>query len=57
MRTMNSLASPLLAVLLVTGVIERVNCQSVDPTKALATLQEKVLSKVPMVRNHRLLAL
>jgi ribose transport system substrate-binding protein len=47
MRTINSLASPILAVLLVTGVIERVNCQTVDPTTALAALQDKVLSKGP----------
>lgn len=45
--TMNSLASPVLALLLVTGVIERVNCQTVDPTSALAALQGRVLSKGP----------
>ena len=45
--TMHSLASPVLALLLVTGVIERVNCQTVDPTSALAALQGRVLSRGP----------
>src|SRR2546421_12236801 len=44
---MNRLVSPILALVMVTGTLERVNGQAVDPTKALAALQEKVLSKGP----------
>jgi ABC-type sugar transport system, periplasmic component len=47
MRTMNFLVSPILAFLLITGAVERINSQAVDPTTALATLQETVLSKGP----------
>jgi ribose transport system substrate-binding protein len=47
MRTMNFLASPILAILLITGAIERINSQVVDPTQALANLQEEVLSQGP----------
>ena len=32
---------------MVTGIVGRVNSQAVDPTKALAALQEKILSKGP----------
>jgi ribose transport system substrate-binding protein len=44
---MNFLASPILAILLITGAIERINSQVVDPTQALANLQEEVLSQGP----------
>jgi ribose transport system substrate-binding protein len=47
MRTMNFLVSPILAILLITGAIERINSQVVDPTQALANLQEEVLSQGP----------
>jgi ribose transport system substrate-binding protein len=47
MRAINHLASPILAFALFTGAVERVHSQAVDPAKALAALQEKVLSKGP----------
>ena len=47
MRTMHSLASSLLALALVSGTQKHVYSQTVDPSKALAALQEKVLSKGP----------
>ena len=47
MRTMNCLASPILALVMVTAIVERVNSQAVDLTKALAALQEKILSRGP----------
>jgi ribose transport system substrate-binding protein len=47
MRTMNCLASAILALVMVTAIVERVNSQAVDLTKALAALQEKILSKGP----------
>src|SRR5437763_14554857 len=47
MRTINHLASPILAFVLVTGLVEGTDTQTVDPAKAVAALQEKVLSKGP----------
>jgi ribose transport system substrate-binding protein len=47
MRMMNFLASPILALLLITGTVERINSQAVDPTELLAALQQRVLSKGP----------
>ena len=44
---MNCLASAIFALVMVTAIVERVNSQAVDPTKALAALQEKILSKGP----------
>jgi len=45
MRRINRLASPILACVLVTSVVEAVNSQAVDPAKELAALQKKILSK------------
>jgi ribose transport system substrate-binding protein len=47
MKTINSLASPILAFVLVTGAVARVDGQAVDPAQALAGVQEKILSKGP----------
>src|ERR1700757_428909 len=47
MKTSNLLALPVLAFVLVTGVIARVCSQSVDPVQALAAIQGKFLSKGP----------
>jgi ribose transport system substrate-binding protein len=47
MKTVNHLTSPLLAVVLVASVVEGVHSQALDPEKALAALQGKVLSKGP----------
>src|ERR1700730_13622633 len=47
MRKMNSLASSILTLVIITGTIGRVNSQAVDPAKVLAALQEKILSKGP----------
>src|SRR5260370_26403094 len=47
MRTINYLTSPILAFLLVIGLAGEVYSQTVDAAKALAALQEKVLSKGP----------
>jgi len=47
MRTINYLTSPLCAFVLVIGLAGKVHGQTVDPVKALAALQEKVLSKGP----------
>lgn len=47
MRTVNHLALPILAFVLITGVIERVNSQAVDLTQALAALHDRILSKGP----------
>jgi ribose transport system substrate-binding protein len=47
MRTINDITLPILAVVMVIGLIGDVNSQTVDPAKALAALQEKVLSKGP----------
>jgi ribose transport system substrate-binding protein len=47
MRTAGHLASLGLAFVLITGVVERVSSQSVDPAQALAALQDKILSKGP----------
>jgi ribose transport system substrate-binding protein len=44
---MNSLASSILTLVIITGMIDRVNSQAVDPAKVLAALQEKILSKGP----------
>jgi ribose transport system substrate-binding protein len=47
MKTINRLAPPILALVLVTGMVEPVNSEAVDPAQALASLQKKVLSKGP----------
>jgi ribose transport system substrate-binding protein len=47
MRKMNSLSSLILVLVMITGMIDRVNSQAVDPAKVLAALQEKILSKGP----------
>jgi ribose transport system substrate-binding protein len=47
MKTVNHLTSPILAVVLVASVVEGVHSQALDPAKALAALQGKVLSKGP----------
>jgi len=47
MKTSSLLALPVFAFVLVTGVVERVCSQSVDPVQALAALQDKILSKGP----------
>jgi ribose transport system substrate-binding protein len=47
MRTIHCLAAPVLALVIAIGIVERVGSQAVDPTGALAALQEKVLSKGP----------
>src|SRR5205823_1120616 len=40
-------ALPILALVLVTGIVERLGGQSVDPVQALAALHDKILSKGP----------
>src|ERR1700730_5079046 len=47
MRTINDITSPILALVMVMGFAGDVDSQTVDPTNALAALQEKVLSKGP----------
>ena len=47
MKRASRLASLGLALVLVTGVVERVWSQIADPDKALAGLQDKILSKGP----------
>ena len=47
MKTMNSLASPIFALVIATGIMDSVESQAGDPTKALATLQEEILSRGP----------
>ncbi len=47
MKIINNLTSPLLAFVLVTGACRTRQQPKVDPAKALAALQEKVLSKGP----------
>ena len=47
MRTTNHLASSILALALVTSLVEGVKSQAIDPEKELAALQKKVLSKGP----------
>src|SRR3984893_17866849 len=47
MRKMNSLSSLILVLVMITGMLDRVNSQVVDPAKVLAALQEKILSKGP----------
>ncbi|HEY0789764.1 MAG TPA: substrate-binding domain-containing protein [Chthoniobacterales bacterium] len=47
MKANNRLALPLLALVLVSRMAEGVGGQALDPAKALAALQEKVLSKGP----------
>jgi ribose transport system substrate-binding protein len=47
MRTINDLTPPILAFVLVIGLVGNVNSQTVDPAQALAALQEKILSKGP----------
>jgi ribose transport system substrate-binding protein len=47
MRTRNCLASPILALVIATGIIDRVHSQTVDPNKVLTALQDQILSKGP----------
>jgi ribose transport system substrate-binding protein len=47
MRTASHLVSLGFAFVLITGVVERVSSQSVDPAEALAALHDKILSKGP----------
>jgi ribose transport system substrate-binding protein len=47
MRIINNLASSIWVFVLVIGFAEGINSQTVDPAKALAALQEKILSKGP----------
>src|ERR1700737_3782677 len=47
MKKMNSLASSILTLVIITGMIDRVNSQAVDPAKVVAALEEKILSKGP----------
>jgi ribose transport system substrate-binding protein len=47
MKTRNCLASSIFALVIATGMMDSVDSQAGDPTKALATLQEKILSKGP----------
>jgi ribose transport system substrate-binding protein len=47
MKTINRPASLILAFVLVTGAVGRVNSQAVDPAQPLAAVQEKLLSKGP----------
>ncbi len=47
MKAINRLALPCLALVLVSCVVESADGQALDPAKALAALQEKVLSKGP----------
>jgi ribose transport system substrate-binding protein len=47
MRIVNHLASSILGFALVTGVVEHVNSQVVDPARELAKLRERILSKGP----------
>ena len=46
-RRISRLASLCLAFVLITGVAGRVSGQNVDPARALAALQDKILSKGP----------
>jgi ribose transport system substrate-binding protein len=45
MKTRNFLASPIFALVIATVMMDSVDSQAGDPTTALATLQEKILSK------------
>jgi ribose transport system substrate-binding protein len=47
MKTVNRLTSSILAFMSAIGLVEGVYSQVLDPTKELAALQEKVLSKGP----------
>ena len=47
MRTASHLASLGLALVLITGVAERIRSQTVDPAQAFAALEDKILSKGP----------
>jgi ribose transport system substrate-binding protein len=47
MRTAGPLASLGLASVLITGVVECVSSQTVDPAQALVALQDKILGKGP----------
>ncbi|MBV9673406.1 MAG: substrate-binding domain-containing protein, partial [Verrucomicrobia bacterium] len=47
MRISNLLTFPIVVLLLVTGVVEPVHTQSIDPMQALAALKGKILSKGP----------
>jgi ribose transport system substrate-binding protein len=47
MKTINCLASRFLALVLITGLVGRVHSEDVDPDRALATIQSKILSKGP----------
>jgi ribose transport system substrate-binding protein len=47
MKTRKFVALPLVALVLVTGILERLDGQSVDPVQALAALHDKISSKGP----------
>src|ERR1700681_241520 len=47
MKTINCLASRLLAFMLITGAVGRVDSACVSRSRAVAAVQEKVLSKGP----------
>jgi ribose transport system substrate-binding protein len=47
MRTASHLASLGLALVLITGVAERIRRQTVDPAQTFAALEDKILSKGP----------
>jgi ribose transport system substrate-binding protein len=47
MRRLSPLTSIVIAIILAGGIAERGTCQSVDPAKALAEIQQKPLSKGP----------
>lgn len=47
MRRLSPLTSIVIAIILAGGIAERATCQSVDPAKALAEIQQKPLSKGP----------
>ena len=47
MKTINRLTSPILAFVIVTAAVGRIESEVVDPAQALAAVQEKVLSKGP----------
>jgi ribose transport system substrate-binding protein len=47
MRKLNSLAPSILALVMVSGILDCALGAAIDPVKALASLQEKILSKGP----------
>jgi ribose transport system substrate-binding protein len=47
MRKLSSLAPSILALVMVSGILDRAIGAAIDPARALASLQEKILSKGP----------